>query len=103
MYQDHFKIYNVNISDYNVVLDLMWLQRVNSQINWTTMCIIIIKKNDDEHSIKSWSESCKCNASYANYEFVNYNFIKKFTWGNHKKHTLSVFIMHVYKISDENE
>ena len=99
-YQDHFKTYIADISDYDVVLDLMWLQRVNPQIDWITMCIIITDKNDDEHSIRSWSESHKCDTPHADYEFVSYNFIKKLTWGSHKKHTLSAFIMHVHKIYD---
>ena len=67
------------------------------------MCIIITDKNDDEHSIKSWSESHKCDTSHADYEFISYNFIKKLTQSSCKKHTLSVFIMHVCKISDKNE
>ena len=67
------------------------------------MCIIITDKNDDKHSIRSWSESCKCNTPHADYEFVSYNFIKKLTWDSHKKHTPSVFVMHVHKISNKNE
>ena len=67
------------------------------------MHIIITDKNSDEHSIRSWSESCKCNTPHANYEFVSYNFIKKLTQSSYKKHTLSAFVMHVYKISDKNK
>ena len=102
-YQDHFKTYIADISDYDVVLDLMWLQRVNPQIDWITMCIIITDKNDDEHSIRSWSEPHKCDTPYADYEFVSYNFIKKLTQSSCKKHTPPVFIMHVHKISDKNK
>ena len=67
------------------------------------MLIIITDKNNDKHVIKSWSESHKCNASYADYEFVSYNFIKKLIWDSYKKHTLSVFVMHVYKIFNKNK
>ena len=67
------------------------------------MCIIITDKNNNEHFIKSWSESYKCDAPHADYEFVSYNFIKKLTQSSCKKHTLSMFIMHVYKISDKNK
>ena len=76
---------------------------MNSQIDWITMHIIIADKNDDEHSIRSWSESHKCDAPHVNYEFVSYNFIKKFTQSSHKKHTPPVFIIHVHKISDKNK
>ena len=65
------------------------------------MHIIITDKNNNEHSIKSWSESYKCDASYADYEFVSYNFIKKLTQSSCKKYTLSAFIMHICKISDK--
>ena len=67
------------------------------------MHIIITNKNDNEHSIRSWLESHKCDTSHADYEFVSYNFIKKLTWGSHKKHALSVFVMHIHKISDKNK
>ena len=67
------------------------------------MHIIITDKNNDEHSIKSWSEPCKCDTSHADYEFVSYNFIKKLTQSSCKKYTPPVFIIHVHKISDENE
>ena len=67
------------------------------------MHIIIVNKDSDKHFIRSWSEPCKCDTPHADYEFVSYNFIKKLTWGSYKKHTPSVFIMYVHKISDENE
>ena len=65
------------------------------------MCIIITDKNDDEHFIRLWSESHKCDTPYADYKFVSYNFIKKFTQSSHKKHAPPVFVMHIHKISDE--
>ena len=67
------------------------------------MCIVNTDKNDDEHSIRSWSEPHKCDTPHADYEFVSYNFIKKFTWDSCKKHALSAFIMHIHKISDKIE
>ena len=67
------------------------------------MCIIITDKDSDKHSIRSWSESHKCDTSHADYKFVSYNFIKKLTQSSCKKHAPSVFVMHICKISDENE
>ena len=67
------------------------------------MCIVIIKKNYDEHFIRSWLESYKCDTPHVNYEFVSYNFINKLTQSSCKKHTPSSFIMHIHKISDKNE
>ena len=67
------------------------------------MCIIIADKNNNEHSIRSWLELCKCDTPHVNYKFVSYNFIKKLTQSSSKKHAPPVFIMHVCKISDKNE
>ena len=67
------------------------------------MHIIIADKDDDEHSIRPWSEPHNCDTPYADYKFVSYNFIKKLTQSSCKKHAPSVFIMHVHKISDKNE
>ena len=65
------------------------------------MHIVITNKDSDKHSIRSRSEPHKCDTSYADYEFISYNFIKKLTWDSHKKHALSVFIIHIHKISDK--
>ena len=67
------------------------------------MHIIITDKDDDKHSIRSWSEPHKCDTSHADYEFISYNFIKKLTQSSYKKHAPPVFIMHIHKISNKNE
>ena len=74
---------------------------MNSHIDWNSINIIIINNFNNKYFIKLWQESCKCNAFYTDYNFISYNVIKKLIKRWRQKHVLFVFIIYIYKITDD--